>query len=211
MNKIPFSIDKWPEIEAGKYEVVTRLDTPVKIFCYDARGKYPIAGLVRGEETDCPQSWRIDGSFDGRNESSLDLFLITPEPELSEFEVKLWEIMKAEDSPVGPREKFTNDDKRAFHEYSAELLELAKKELCESGEVTDWYAKGKAEALKDLPRWKKADRDLDAGTIDFAVFHNNDGGDHEDWLSVEVTNRLYKGEYYIELSALEKLPKEDKK
>lgn len=66
--------------------------------------------------------------------------------------------------------------------------------------------------MKDLPRWKKAERDVDAGTIDFAVFHKNDGGDHEDWFSVEATNRLYKDEYYLELSDLEKLPrfKDDK-
>ena len=91
-----------------------------------------------------------------------------------------------------------------------ELLDIAFAEFKERealhmiGEAKE---EGRLEVLRYLPKWKKADRDLDAGTIDFAVFHKNDGGDFEDWFSVEVTNRLYKGEYYIELSDLDKLPK----
>lgn len=190
--KIPFDIKYRPQIEAGKYKVVTRDGRDVRILCWDADQFYPIcaqfrlcAGTLIARYFDC------NGIFEGSDETEngYDLFLVPAEPELTDFEKCVKECLEY-DTEVASDGDFLE----ATKEYAKELLALARKEI-----------------EKDLPRWKKADRDWDAGTIDFAVFHKNDGGDHEDWLSVEVTNRLYKGEYYIELSALEKLPKEDEK
>ena len=83
--------------------------------------------------------------------------------ELTEFEEKLWVVLKSEGSPIGPIEKFTNADKEVFHTYAAALLDLAKKELARRDEVITLdklapydkgFQDGKAEALKDLPRWE---------------------------------------------------------
>lgn len=92
--------------------------------------------------------------------------------------------------------------KEAFHCYSKQLLDLARKELqpefdkemdktlAETDKIV--YQKGKQDALKDMPKWKKVDSNP-------AKFQYNLQG-----------TRLYKdGEYYIELSDLEALPKEE--
>lgn len=108
---------------------------------------------------------------------------------------------------------------QTFHEdvkrYATELLELARKELVKEGTSKNemgtilydaGFEDGKAEALKDMPRWKKADRDIISNTIEFAVPYTHDGGDHADWVEVIVTNAVRKGENYFEISDLEKLP-----
>ena len=206
MAKIPFDIKFRPEIEAGKYEVVTRLDTPVKILCYDARGKYPIAGLVRGEETDSPQSWCIDGSFDGRNESLNDLFLVSAEQELTEFE----EAVRA--CAFG---KLTNKEEGETKEeyvkrWAAELLALARKELQSEidAEVEKayknadrmQYEKGKEDALKDSPTWKKCE-DGNTDRLELEALCREAGS------PIEIAFRA--NGYRIFLSDLEKLPKEE--
>lgn len=213
--KIPFDIKYRPQIESGEYKVETVDGRTVRIICWDRIATEPydncnIVALVTGpkSKTESTYYYYQDGHLwnktNDEGDSLLDLYIVTPEPELTEFE-------KAVKNMMSPYVKMPDE---IHKEKAAKLLELARIQFLEEQYTsdprkTDLYKLGKEEALKDLPKWKKADRDWDAGTIDFAVFHKNDGGDHEDWLSVEVTNRLYKGEYYIELSDLEKLPKED--
>ena len=75
--------------------------------------------------------------------------------------------------------------------------------------VNDAYHKGRKEVLSKLPKWKKAERDMFVDTIDFAVKYLHDGGDHDDYEEVIVTNRVQKGEYYIELCDLDQLAKDN--
>lgn len=95
--KETFDIKYRPEIESGKYRVVTRRGEPVEILKWDAKGgDFPIVGLVTLIETDTqePYSFMTDGRFDPNAViDDLDLF-VTNEPELTKFEKDLaltWE------------------------------------------------------------------------------------------------------------------------
>jgi len=65
------------------------------------------------------------------------LFIVTPEEELTEFEKKLWEVLKSEGSPIGPIEKFTDSDKEVFHSYAAKLLAIAREQFIKDGYVIE--------------------------------------------------------------------------
>lgn len=155
--KIPFDIKYRPQIENGEYKVEDRNGRPVRIICWDKKSEkkygYHIVALIEfGPQHEESTYFTIDGK--GRlKDKEPELFIIKPEPELTEFEMRIKQLMGS--YPCATRE---NKGSLIYEVRKAatELLELAKKELCESGEVTDWYAKGKAEALKDLPRWKRA-------------------------------------------------------
>lgn len=127
--KIPFDIKYRPQIESGEYKVETRNGLPVRIICWDRKFGYPIVGLAYEKATGCESyvSAYADGttSANGKMELSDDLFLITPEPGLSEFEKALSKCIC--DALVCPEEDY---DKWA-KEYAPELLELARKELVE--------------------------------------------------------------------------------
>ena len=209
MNKIHFDIRLRPEIEAGKYEVLFG-DVPARIICWDKKsinGGELIVALVDDGKSEHTEYFYSDGI--SISAISPALYLVPPEPELTEFEVKLWEIMKAEGSPVGPREKFTNDDKRAFHEYSAQLLAIAREELFANDAVLKEYAEvsleqGKDEALKDLPRWKKcAPCDEDKATIPAWIVRFD--------AELAGESAVVHNGHYILFGELEKLPKEDEK
>ena len=141
-----------------------------------------------------------EGRYKGEGDSDYDLFLIAPEPELSEFEERVRQL-------IGSYPCATKENKGLLiyevRKAASELLELAKKELQE--EVIHDYWKqaadrcaqakeeGKAEALKDLPRWKKCD----PNTIYKADFN---------FVSNGVERHIILNGYMINLDRLKKLP-----
>ena len=144
-----FDIKYRHQIESGEYKVETRDGRPVRVICWDRKGSLPLVVLVPTKNGDeYSYDYTSDGSYHlGTRKSEFDLFIVTPEPELSEFEkgcIRLYQD--------GRDDGFAGDNlsDENLKECSAKLLALARKELCESGEVTDWYAKGKAEALKEI-------------------------------------------------------------
>lgn len=152
--KIPFDIKFRPQIESGEYKVVIEYDNRTfyaRIVCWDFNSTELIACVNYGDREDALE-YDSSGKHIGKSVRRPDLIIITPEPELSEFEKKFQKIISDWQGDSSP---FEDNMSYLLHKDAAELLELAKKELCESGEVTDWYAKGRKEALKDLPRWKK--------------------------------------------------------
>ena len=166
MAKIPFSIDFRPQIESGEYKLETECGRPVSIMDWewvDRNEKKCLAVKVLMDE-----GFNIGYLFDydGKrhsifpSDSDSDLFIITPELELSEFEKKLSDVVGyAISLSVAEPQKPTSE---FVKEYAAELLALARKELVEEQYTsdprkTDLYKLGKAEALKDLPRWEKCD------------------------------------------------------
>ena len=185
MNKIPFDIKYRPEIEAGEYRVETREGEPVEIVLWDWCGgsPYPILGRV-GNNGD-PFIWTSFGRFDledSPKDEKYDLFLVPTASELSEFENRLCEILEF----AWKRKDITKTNGEIIEDakrLGPELLALARKEN-----------------EKDLPRWKKAngkerfDENVVILTTDNCL------------LCDDITN---EGEYYIEFSALEKLPKEE--
>lgn len=129
---------------------------------------------------------------------NLDLFIITPEPELTEFEYAFGLAIANAPWPEKKDEWYSYIKERA-----AELLELARKEPF--GQIVDHikraYENGKAEALKDLPRWRKWENGACGNVqgIPIAIVKRGLNG-------YELVDALgIQGEQYIMLSELEKL------
>ena len=165
--KIPFTLDAWLKDKSQKIE--TRSGKNVRIICWDKIG-VPIVALV-GDAEDIV-TYNRDGTIGQQKQMQFpsDLFIITPEPELTEFELAFdlaiadapWPEKKDEWYPYIKEPELSEFEKKLsdvvgyaislsvaepqkptsefVKEYSAELFELAKKEL-------------KEEALNDLPRW----------------------------------------------------------
>lgn len=159
--KIPFDIKYRPQIESGEYKVETRDGRPVRVVCWDRKYGFPICGLAT--EADGHESYvscYFDGIADRAYECPSDLFIVTPEPELSEFEKELSKCL----CEASCRPEPENYDAWA-KEYAPKLLERAKEELQEKV-IHDYWKQAadlcvqareesKAEALKDLPMWRK--------------------------------------------------------
>lgn len=155
-----FDIKYRSQIESGKYKVETRDGRRVRIICWDAIGPSSIIGLFLtddGGETTTQN--RPDGRWcdDLSYESDYDLFIVTPEEEPTEFE----KAIKRAFICAG----CSSVSNGIVKDTASELLALAREELFANDTVLKEYAEvareqGKAEALKDLPRWRKcADAD----------------------------------------------------
>ena len=122
MTKIPFDIKYRPQIESGEYKVMLDCGVEAEILAWDKPGEYPIVCMAKKEGA-IPFRTNNNGIAyhypEGSNYS--DLFIITPEPELSKFE----EAIGAEifDPP------FNAEQVKVIREESAKLLALARKEL----------------------------------------------------------------------------------
>ena len=161
MARIPFNIEFRPQIESGEYKVVTGDDRQVRIISWDKKtngGRTDIVALIPTSQgdTETVQLYSPDGTLlaSSLNEK-YKLFIITPEPELTEFEADVMVILLEFVEEVD-----ANDVKR----ISKELLEIAKKELDYEKEkalycsykigLRDGKAEGYEEAMKefkDLP------------------------------------------------------------
>ena len=63
-------------------KVVTRDGKPVRILCTDAKGDYPIVGLIyypHGDEREVPENYTENGSFDISNEENQRDLFFAPE------------------------------------------------------------------------------------------------------------------------------------
>ena len=146
--KIPFDIKYRPQIESGEYKVVTRDNDPVRIICWNASSPQPIIGLVYDSNEKCETvgtfcdngSWRL-----GDKDSVFDLFILIPDPELTEFEKGIkrgFLCAGLEDVPTG-----------IIKDTAQELLAIAKKELCkECAANLDGYVRGRLDALKEMDK-----------------------------------------------------------
>jgi len=194
--KIPFDIKFKPQIESGEYKVVLEYDNRTfyaRIVCWDFNSTELLACVNYGDREDVLE-YDSSGKHIGKSVGRPDLIIITPEPELSEFEKKVYAY--CDGKAVG---------EELIKRIAKELLKLARKELepevlerleaayKNQDEVVYKNGKrdGKAEALKNLPMWKKA----------AASFGN---------YSVAPTETgqlcLLIDGYYIMLSDLKKLP-----
>lgn len=167
--KIPFSIKYRPQIESGEYKVETRGGRQAKIVSFDITDSngLPVAAQFRL----CAGSpviylFNESGEYKGEGESDYDLFLITPGPELSDFEVALEQMMYVwEDLGIEAR--------KVVAKHIEGLRRLAREELLANDTVLKEYAEasreqGKAEALKDLPRWIDDGLPTGSGAIDIS-------------------------------------------
>ena len=200
--KIPFDIKYRPQIESGEYKVETEAGSPAKVMDWEYNNRVCgkcIAIKITEGDGDHGLLYTHEGKRASifQAEEGSDLFIITPEPELSEFENKLRVICEdaVRESQLFPER--TSEDFAKKH--SAELLDLARKELSRQGSIVlpiedfekhyvEAQEKGRKEALKDLPRWR---RGLPPGTISLDV---------SSYDFICVNNKL------LELSSLVKFP-----
>lgn len=143
MAKIPFSIDYRPQIESGEYKVVTCDGHPARIICWDSPidKDRPIIAIVFDDQI---EQYKADGRYDNDyDKSNYDLFIITQEPELTEFEKGIkrgFLCAGLEDVPTG-----------IIKDTAKELLAIAKRELCKGCAANlKGYIKGRQDALKEM-------------------------------------------------------------
>ena len=76
----PFSLQEYLANPSRK--VVTRYGRPVRIICTDAKGNYPVIGLVLSKEVEDPNSYTENGVYLNDSESSIDLFFAPEQKEM---------------------------------------------------------------------------------------------------------------------------------
>jgi len=158
MIKIPFDIKHRPQIESGEYKVILDCGVEAEILAWDKPGEYPIVCMAKKEGA-IPFRTNNNGKAyhfpEGANYS--DLFIVTSEEEMTEFEIALENFVMNADA-----------SEQTFHEdvkqHAAELLAIARKELIKEGTSKNeigtmlydaGFEDGKAEAFMELPRWKE--------------------------------------------------------
>lgn len=192
-----FNLEEYLENPSRK--VVTRDGREIEILKTDFRGYKQIIGVIKNRDNkdDEVERWDGQGYFKSLfGESKYDLFFVDEGEKLTEFEKAIYQyicsIVTACDGEVfGDKEL-----KPIVKGIAKELLDLARKEL--EKEVGDkcWEAhlKGEEEALKSLPKWKKAN-----------VFVSNEFGLTTRNDDLIITHNGYQ----IKLSDLKSLPKEE--
>lgn len=151
--KIPFDIKYRPQIESGEYKVVTRDGHSVRIICWDRKSAgdgQPIVALIENGHYENSIWVGENGVYKGTMGHEYDLFIITPESELTEFEEKVKQL-------IGHYPVATNENKGSIlyevQKAAAELLELAKKEICMGCTVgLDQYWKGREDGRKEAEK-----------------------------------------------------------
>lgn len=187
--KIQFDIKFRSQIESGEYKVFAHEheEQEARIVCWDNKGEYPIVALVDNEPGKFDKYGRVPG---GNRGGEFSLFIVTPEEELSEFNDCVRRLIDTahslgKDHPYNTdkdalleqysikllqlaREKLIKDgyviEKKAFHDavekVSPEVMKGVSDNVDMQIALRTEYEKGRADALKDLPRWRKcADAD----------------------------------------------------
>ena len=173
--RIPFDISKRPQIESGEYKVVyvensSTNQYPVEILKWDSNSDAGcIIGCIRRNGKDRIYVFDENGEHKVSGEDDR-LFIVTPEPEISEFEKRLQEVLFEHATTNSSAEE-------KAHQYSSELLDLAKQQLLRSGELlTQEHHEKLMETLrneckKDLPRWGKGSIEGDR-IVGLSLYHN---------------------------------------
>ena len=201
MAKISFDIKYRPQIESGEYKV--EFDgKPARIICWDkkrSKDNATIVALIDDGESEHTEYFFSDGM--ALCATAPALRIITPEEELTDFEKAIKEMMRG----------YVKMPDEVIKETSAKLFAIALKELQPKidAEIENAYKNadnivyengvlyGKAEALKDLPRWRKVG--VNTGQTNLIRGYSRE------------EDELYRNGKCISLVSLEKLPgfKED--
>lgn len=165
--KIPFDIAYRSFIESGEFKVETRDGSHARIICWDRHATEPYDGCILvvlvtlRNNSESAYYYYSDGHLwnkaNDEGDSSLDLFIITPEPELTEFEEGVRQVVVSALSGETPNGSggtmnwtvaLSNDDVRKL---APRLLELAKKEICKGCSANlEGYIKGRQDTLKEM-------------------------------------------------------------
>ena len=143
----------------------------------------------------------LEKAFTEENFDSVETLINKKLSRLTEFELRLLDWLSTDTSVEVPMEKMT----KVVKNRAAILLDIAKKELARQGEVITLnklppydkgFQDGKAEALKDLPRWR-----VELGDMEYVAYGIIGGG-----VASEENPRVYLNGHSIDLYSLEKLP-----
>lgn len=204
-----FSLEKY--LENPQRKVVTRLKKSVQIISIDGKEDIPIVALVEGIAHQYkPNGYHADVvlaySNQCRDMGDYDLFFANDAEELTEFEKGLnyflldWIQRKDDYRTV----------EEATKESSKKLLDLARKEIRKEEQeklgtlempidtLNPHYQKGREDALRSLPKWKKAAEYKDFGIDGVCIL--------DDDIYPTIVTNVNIGEYYIELDELKNLP-----
>lgn len=200
-----FSLEKY--LENPQRKVVTRQGRPVRIICTDRKHTqtWPIVALESYDSGEFVLYADDKGRTDLANENIHDLFFADEEEELTEFEKTMIQFSHERNALI-QFEHTEGERNTHLHKYSKKLLDLARKELglvdntCGEYALNEAYKQGKQDALKDLPKWKRA-------------IENKEFEKHvcvmDYYMSPFLDTEVNEGDYYIELSDLKNLPKEE--
>lgn len=152
-RKIPFDIKYRPQIESGEYRVETRDGRPTRIICWDCNNYNPIialadeTGMWNGEMKEYVLSCNENGAFAGGSRTQDDLFIVTPDEELTDFENAFGRAMMEAPEPEDKDEWY-----QFLKEKSAELLSFVRKQIEDDlrKEIRD---KTDGAELEDLVTW----------------------------------------------------------
>ena len=156
MAKIPFTLDAWLKDKSQKIE--TRNGRPVHYIGLDRAG-WQVFEIFRKNGTSEYRTYHNSYMYCGPEESTYDLFIVTPDPEMTEFEKACMKLYNegCDDGLSG--DKLSNE---SVKESASELLSLAKQQPLQSGELLTQEHHEKLmeilreECTKDLPRWKRS-------------------------------------------------------
>lgn len=197
-----FNLETWLQDKSRK--VVTRDGRVVRIVFTEAQDdNYPILALVqRKTETqkEQPHLFSTHGVYEVGRESCLDLFFADEKKALTEFEKAIRNILVRYISNI-------DDFPETIIREAKSLLDLARKELEKEYRIVDkddsnWedgYKQCKRDALKDLPKWKKATEHKEFDKHVCVMDH---------YMFPFLDTVVDEGDYYIELSDLKNLPRE---
>jgi len=197
-----FSLDKWLQDKSRK--VVTRDGRVVKILDTEfesGNGNKTVLAKCIYNDKATVYLYTTDGKANNLGETENDLFFADEEEELTEFEKQLGVYIYFPKLSC----EFNEEEKKYIKDAANTLLNLARKELglvdntCGEYVLNEAYKQGKQDALKDLPKWKKAKENR---VLDWVVKFDKDG-------KIIVSDIIYKGEYFIMLKSLEILSKEE--
>lgn len=206
MARIPFDLKWKPQIESGEYKVETRSGLPARIVCWDRKTKdMEIIALVYDEHIEEDNEDIAEVALNGKmfprgKNHDYDLFIVTPEEELTEFEKAIKEMMRS----------YVKTPDEVIKKTAAKLLDLATKEIGHKWTIRqesyqDGYINGlhdgKAEALKDFPRWRKFEPSIDSPNSELEI-------------SKELANSVMRVDnmgciWLLKREELTNLPKED--
>lgn len=188
MAKIPFDIKYRPQIESGEYKVETRDGRQAKVMDWAFNDKVFGNGIAI-KVTDRDGDYALLYKHHGKQasifpvEEGSDLIIITPEPELSEFEIAIHRRLNL----INGEDMTTTELLEETKGMAAELLALARKEI-----------------EKGLPRWVKVDEGDMLDKYSKYLLRSNEGCYY-----YCCGTTIVRDGYMLLVDNLEKLPKED--
>lgn len=216
--KIPFDVKFRPQIESGEYKVILDCGVEAEILAWDKLGEYPIVCMAKKEGA---IPFRTDNSGiayhypEGSNYS--DLYIITPDPELSEFEERIFKLLrqyKECDIPLTP-ENIKAEASILLPDFEKYFFDLYGKEGDGDSALRSFYYRGledgKAEALRtNATELEKnlANSGLDKDSIPYHLIEFMCNlYTCQNWKEIEETAEAYVTR--IKASAMKDLPRWD--